>query len=117
MKVFGRAHDPKVGTTIMHLIEVFFASYPNSILVYVCSALDQQDRHRQILFAKWYKSSSLRAGFIFMQKKILTTYCGIIYNANHPALVDIGDAFFDLDLENKPEVWEEEVPYFFDEEE
>ncbi|MCD6065386.1 MAG: hypothetical protein K0S33_212 [Bacteroidetes bacterium] len=117
MKVFGRGHDPKIGATIMHLISELFLAYPDSILAYVCSALDQQDRHRQILFAKWYNASSLKEGFIFIRKKIYDNYCGVIYSASHPAVFEIGDAFFDFDLDNKPEVWEEEEFYFFDEDE
>jgi hypothetical protein len=115
--VLSRTYDPRIGATVMHIIANFFVANPNSILAYVCSALDQQGRHRQILFTKWYTASPLKRKFEFIQKKFYDTYCGVIYHAEHPELEMIREAFVDFDLENKFEVQEEAEVYVFEDEE
>jgi len=113
-QVLNRVHDPRVGITIMSVIEDFFHVNPQNILVYVCSGLDGQDRHRQISFAKWYNASPLKADFKLAKKKFTDTYCGVIYDARHPELAIIENSFTDFDLDNKPMgVEEEEALYLW----
>lgn len=118
LKVLERNHNPRVGVTIMLIIANFLFANPDAILTYVCSSMDGQDRHRQISFKRWYNSSPLKERFVLLQAKMAETYCGIIYDKNHPELDVIDETFGDLNLNKYDIVQESEELYLLlDEEE
>jgi Family of unknown function (DUF6169) len=97
----SRPFDPKAGETIMYVIAEFFKNHPQSILAYICSGNNNQERQRQILFSKWYNASPLKAHYTFTKKQFEDIYCGVIYDKNHPNFYAIEEAFLDFSLTDK----------------
>ena len=117
LKMLERNYDPRVGTTIMLIIANFLANNPKAILAYMCSALDQQDRHRNISFGKWYSTSILKDKFELLKSKLEDTYCGVIYDKKHPKIEIIEEAFLSFTFDKLDSVEENAEPYFFEDEE
>ena len=117
LKVYNREHDARIGITIMDLTAKYFTEHPLSIICYVCSALDKQDRHRNIAFGRWYNASSLNTQFKFLRRRTSDAYCGVLYNAAHPDISVIEDTFTDFNLDDKPGMAEEKMVMYGWEEE
>ncbi len=95
-----RAFDAKAGETIMYISE-FFKNHPKSILAYICSGNNKQERSRQITFSKWYNASPLKSRYHFTKKQFDDVYCGVIYSKNQPEFSIIEEAFLDFNLTDK----------------
>ena len=83
----------------------------------MCSALDQQDRHRNISFGRWYSASILKDKFELLKSKVEDTYCGVIYDKKHPKIEIIEEAFLSFTFDKLDSVEESVEPYVFDEDE
>lgn len=49
-----RNKDPRVASTVIHLLLLFFEKNPNGIVYFVCDSVDKKHSARHILFDKWY---------------------------------------------------------------
>jgi hypothetical protein len=46
--------DPRIEPTIIQALQLFFASVPKAVLLYVCSTENDQERVRSRLFGQWF---------------------------------------------------------------
>jgi hypothetical protein len=50
-------YDERIKATIISIIQTFFISQNHHALVYFCYDNDGFDRHRSIIFGKWYRDN------------------------------------------------------------
>lgn len=108
---FKKKGDSRVGATIMILIANFFAFSPKSILSYICSSANKQERHRAIAFRWWYNHSPLKSEFTHIQMEYLGNYYGVIYSKNHQDISAIEDSLLLFETDNKFEFFEPSSSY------
>jgi hypothetical protein len=88
-EIFDRRYNIRIGETIMHIIANMFKENNWYIIMYVCSADNQQDRQRSILFRNWYSNSQLASKIVHTPKKIGDSYYGSLYSKKHPDIEEI----------------------------
>ena len=87
--------DPRVEVTVIEVLNRIYAANPQTIINYVCSLEDNQERPRRILFRRWFRrhgTGYTRLEFTDAENRI---YAAAIFRAEHPRQAAIEVAFND----------------------
>lgn len=101
-------NDKTLRTTILLLIEAFFAANPE-ILLYICETGDGKQAFRSRLFIRWFNSYNNRDAYEMLTAEVqeddTKNFAALIVQKSNPKLHDIIDKFNETIsiLTNKPE--------------
>ena len=99
--------DPKLHTTILCILEAFFAANPD-ILLYICETGDGKQEFRSRLFVRWFNSYSNRDAYVMETAEVkegkIKNFAALIVQRSNPRLDEILAEFDDTInvLTNKP---------------
>ena len=77
--------DPQLFTTIAWAIETYLVQYPNQIVIWVCSTLDDQEVARKSLFDRKYRLWCQRSSLAIVKRDVEITprdLMSIVYRAD-----------------------------------
>lgn len=84
--------DPLIKNTVVFALSQVFKVLPDLIITYICSAADEKQRHRRILFGQWFREyGNGFARLTHTDKEQI--YSAAIFRADHPHRQLIEDSF------------------------
>ena len=102
-KVFFRERvDLRIELTIMGELQALFKLNPFLVIAYTCDTTENLERHRSIVFKKWYRKylQALNVTHVTYQGPGTRTYGGILFSEDNPYKEDI-EAEFNFQLSGK----------------
>lgn len=87
--------DPRIELTIMGQLQSLFDLNPLLVVAYTCDTTYGLERHRSILFGKWYRKYLKFMGVTRMiyDNPGTRTYAGILYHESNPFITEIEEEF------------------------
>ncbi|MCK8496036.1 DUF6169 family protein [Spirosoma sp. RP8] len=89
----SKESDPRIECTVIYALVLIFDSRPDVVLSFTCSTKDGRERHRSILFGKWF--SQYGGGYTRIKRSNPQTsfYAYTIFLADHPHSEQIKEEF------------------------
>lgn len=87
--------DPRIELTIMGLVQRLFELNPLLIIAYTCDTTHGLERHRNILFGRWYRKYLKFNEIIRMKYENpgTRTYAGVLFHERNPFKDEIEEEF------------------------
>jgi hypothetical protein len=97
-KSFFLHPDSKIEATVVQLLRDLFDANPFLVINYTCDTLQGFDRHRRIIFGKWYKKYSASTGILRINHDDPSQriYAAALYHQDNPYKADIERVFTEL---------------------
>lgn len=85
--------DVQIERTVMYALSRTFEANPETILAFTCSTEDDLERHRRILFGRWYQRNGRGYTRLTHNDAANKLYTAVIYRDDHPDREQINAIF------------------------